>query len=75
MKPELPFTGFVKKNILAMKYFPEAPSKRAATDNLTRAINRCTPLSEALSEAHYLPNSKEFTPRQVSLIYEYLGEP
>jgi len=59
------------------KYFPDSPTKKAATDNLTRAINRCTPLLMAMahSKGGYNVNEKEYTPYQVRLIYEYLGEP
>ena len=60
-----------------VRYFPDSPSKKAATDNLTRAINRCTPL---LDELKWLPGGynvreKTYTPQQTHLIYKYLGEP
>lgn len=69
--------GFVRKYDLAFKYFPNAPIKKAATDNLTRAINRCTPLLMALTRAEggYNVNEKSYSPKQVELIYQYLGEP
>lgn len=67
--------GFVRKNELALRYFPEAPTKKAATDNLTRAINRCTPLLMQLTHDGYSSTEKTYSPRQVALIYEYLGEP
>ena len=67
--------GFVRKYDLAFKYFPHAPTKKAATDNLTRAINRCTPLLMQLTQDGYSTTEKTYTPRQVALIYEYLGEP
>lgn len=67
--------GFVRKYDLAFKYFPNAPTKKAATDNLTRAINRCTPLLMKLAKDGYSVTEKTYTPRQVALIYEYLGEP
>ncbi len=68
---------FIRKHELAFKYFPNAPSKHTATDNLTRAINRCKPLLMAManSPGGYNVNSKTYTPIQVRLIYEYLGEP
>ena len=76
-QPDKPSDGFVKKYVLAFKYFPDSPTKKAATDNLTRAINRCTPLLMAMahSKGGYNVNDKEYTPSQVRLIYEYLGEP
>lgn len=67
----------IKKYELALLYFPKSPTKKAATDNLTRAINRCTQLSTALAKAPggYSVTEKEYTPRQVELIKFYLGEP
>lgn len=67
--------GFVRKYDLAFKYFPYAPTKKAATDNLTRAINRCTPLLMQLAQNGYNTREKTYSPRQVALIFEYLGEP
>ena len=67
--------GLVRKNELAMKYFPQATSPKVARDNLTRWINRCEPLKAALSKTHYNPHDWYYTPKQVELIYEYLGEP
>ena len=67
--------GFVRKYDLAFKYFPNAPTKKAATDNLTRAINRCTPLLMKLAKDGYSVTEKTYSPRQVALIYEFLGEP
>lgn len=67
----------IRKYELALRYFPDAPTKKAATDNLTRSINRCTPLLEALKSlpGGYNVREKTYTPQQVRLIYEYLGEP
>ncbi|MEE1081159.1 MAG: DUF4248 domain-containing protein [Bacteroidales bacterium] len=69
--------NFIRKHELAFKYFPDAPTKKAATDNLTRAINRCKPLLEALtrSPGGYSTLDKQYSPHQVALIYQYLGEP
>ena len=67
--------GFVRKYDLAFRYFPNAPTKKAATDNLTRAINRCTPLLMTLAQDGYNTTEKSYSPRQVALIYQYLGEP
>lgn len=67
--------GFVRKYDLAFKYFPNAPTKKAATDNLTRAINRCTPLLMRLAQHGYSTTEKSYTPKQVELIYQFLGEP
>ena len=72
-----PPEGFVKKFELAFRYFPNSPTKKAATENLTRAINRCTPLLMAMAKSPggYNVNEKAYTPQQVNLIYQYLGEP
>ena len=69
--------GFVRKCELALQYFPDSPNKKAATDNLTRAINRCTPLLMALANlpGGYYVREKTYSPQQIRLIYEYLGEP
>lgn len=67
--------GFIRKNELAMKYYPASPTKKAATDNLTRAINRCKPLLMELAQGGYNVREKTYSPRQVALIYQYLGEP
>ena len=50
---------------------------KAATDNLTRAINRCTPLLDELKRlpGGYNVREKTYTPQQTHLIYKYLGEP
>ena len=69
--------NFIRKHELAFKYFPHSPTKKAATDNLTRVINRCKPLLEALtrSPGGYSTLDKQYSPHQVELIYHYLGEP
>lgn len=67
--------GLIRKNELAMKYFPHATTPKLARDNLTRWINRCKPLLMAMAQAHYNTHDWYYTPRQVELIYEYLGEP
>ena len=69
--------NFIRKYELALRYFPDSPSKKAATDNLTRAINRCTPLLDELKRLPGGYNVREttYTPQQTHLIYKYLGEP
>lgn len=62
------------KQELAMLYFPD-DNPKVARDKLTRWINRCKPLSQAMAETFYRTTSKSYTPRQVLLIIEYLGEP
>ena len=67
----------IRKNSIAFQYFPSAKSKKSATTNLARAINRCKQLREALANTKggYQVSAKYFTPQQVRLIYDYLGEP
>ena len=69
--------NFIRKYELALRYFPDSPSKKAATDNLTRAINRCTPLLDEFKRlpGGYNVREKTYTPQQTHLIYKYLGEP
>lgn len=65
----------ITKQELALRYFPNASSGKVANDKLRRWINRCTPLLMAMAKAGYRTTEKNFTPRQVELITEYLGEP
>ena len=69
--------GFIRKHELAFRYFPDSSSKKAATENLSRAINRCQPLLTALarSPGGYSTRDKQYSQLQVALIYRYLGEP
>ncbi|MCD7924366.1 MAG: DUF4248 domain-containing protein [Bacteroides sp.] len=64
----------MKKNELALLYFPESTPK-VATRHLMRWINGCQPLMEELKLAGYDPMQKLFTVRQVILIYHHLGNP
>jgi len=67
--------GLIRKSDLAMKYFPQATTPKLARDNLTRWINRCTPLLMEMAKTHYNTHDWYYTPKQVELIYEYLGSP
>lgn len=62
------------KSQLAQMYFPES-SDEAARRRLMRWIARCKPLVKALAEANYSPHNCMFSPRQVRLIVDYLGNP
>lgn len=68
-------SGLIRKTDLAMKYFPDATSPKIARDNLTRWINRCKALSMAMAQTGYRTSDWYYTPRQLALIYHYLGEP
>ena len=65
---------FYSKKELAVLYFPDS-EPRTATAHLMRWIANCKPLEAALRQAHCDPKAKYFSPRQVKLVVEYLGEP
>lgn len=48
---------------------------RAVTNKLMKNINETRGLLEALKKNGYNKYSKEFTPKQVEIIYEFLGDP
>ncbi len=61
---------------IALQYFPDLMDRPAtAIKRLYRMIERCTELKSKLLQTGYRPSAKILTPRQVALIYEYLGEP
>ncbi len=59
---------------LAKLYFPDALPK-SALRRLTRWIQRCKPLCEALEESGYETNHRFFNSIQVGHIVKFLGEP
>lgn len=63
------------KKELALLYFPTATNSHTAVNHLMAWIRRCTPLYESLMKIGYQKNAKYFSPREVKLIIEYLGEP
>lgn len=63
------------KSELALCYFPDTLSIHTATNHLMAWIRRCPELTERLMATGYHKMAKYFTPRQVALIVEYLGEP
>lgn len=65
--------AYTKKE-LALLYFPDS-SPRTAVNHLMAWIHRCPDLPPALVATGYDKMAKAFTPRQISLIVEYLGEP
>lgn len=62
------------KSELALLYFPGSNTD-SALKHLMRWVCRCPPLVAALADTGYRPRQKEFTSRQVELIYLHLGEP
>lgn len=65
---------FYTKKELALMYFPDS-TPRTAVGHLMTWICRCKPLVEDLEASGYEKSAKAFSPRQVKLIVEYLGEP
>ena len=63
------------KSELAMMYFPDTKDPHTAMNRLTSYIRRCKPLNEAIISCGSSKKSKFFTPKEVALISEYLGEP
>ena len=63
------------KSELALLYFPDAVTTSGALSNLNSWIRGNRELYAALQSCGMPPKSKFFTPREVSLIFSYLGEP
>jgi len=59
---------------LGGKYFPSA-SFKSQSRQLKRWILLNKPLVKALKDNGYQPRQRYLTPRQVELIYDFLGEP
>ena len=63
------------KSELALLYFPTAATTSGALSNLNSWIRGNHELREALRQCAMPPKSKFFTPKEVALIFHYLGEP
>ena len=63
------------KSELAMLYFPHAQTAEGALSNLRFWIRKCRDLDAALKACGMAPQAKSYTPKEVSLIVHYLGEP
>ena len=63
------------KSELAMLYFPNAMTAEGALSNLRFWIRKCRDLDEALKACGMARQAKSYTPKEVALIVEYLGEP
>ena len=68
------FSQVMTKAELALQYYPDA-APDVARARLMRAINRCKPLLAEMAETGYNTCSRDFTPKQVRLINEYLVGP
>ena len=62
------------KGELARLYLPDM-SEHSATNRLSQWIHGHRQLMEKLSETGYYKHQRLLTPRQVSLIVQFLGEP
>lgn len=63
------------KSELALLYFPDTPSAHTAVNHLMSWVRRNPALRGELERMGYRKSAKCFTPREVRLIVEYLGEP
>ena len=65
------------KKELAILYWdgPMPDDMRIVTNHLMRWINCNTKLLEELRRQNYMSRNREFTPKQVEIIYKFLGEP
>jgi len=62
------------KKELAFRYSPET-SYSAAISRLQRWINGDPELLQSLHAAGYIESQRVLTPRQVAIIYDFLGTP
>ena len=62
------------KSELALMYFPNS-TPHVALNRLNAWIRHCAPLADALATCSHSPHAKYFSPKSVSLIIDYLGEP
>lgn len=67
--------GMISKSELAQRYFPNASTPSIARTDLMRVIKRCSDLNSELLKNGYKKYGNYFTPKEVRLIEEYLGEP
>ena len=63
------------KSELALLFFPNATTPIGALSNLNSWIRGNKQLSDELRSCGMPPKSKFFTPKEVALIFQYLGEP
>ena len=62
------------KREIATLYFPDITPK-SASEKLTSWINNCKPLARKLSKTGYKSSTHTLSDRQISIIFDYLGEP
>lgn len=64
-----------RKSELALLYFPDSQTKEGALSNLKSWIRGNKELTAELSKCGMPPRQKAFTPKEVALIFKYLGDP
>lgn len=67
-------SSYTSKQDLAMAYFPDR-SKESAGKLLAREIHSNRPLMSALQPTGYFPQRKLLSPKQLQIIFSFLGEP
>lgn len=70
---EWPVRSYYKSD-LAAAYAPGL-TLHAALNRLAAWIHQNGPLEQALQQTGYQPRQRAFSPKQVGLIFEYLGKP
>ena len=64
----------MNKTTISRRYFPHA-TPQSALRMFNRYLHRAKGLLDELYRAYYRPDDRHLTPRQVQIIYAYLGEP
>ena len=70
----VPTTRGTDKRTLALRYFPHS-TPAAALRRMERWMNQAHGLQEALRATGYRRRNRTLTPRQLRIVYDYLGEP
>lgn len=70
---DVPLRAYSKQELAEM-YAPGL-TKKSAGKRLSQWIKLCRPLWEELIKTGYNPLQRILNPRQVELIFQYLGEP
>lgn len=60
---------------IALLYFPDALDKKSAGRKLSNWIKKDYMLKEKLALVGYVAKQRIFTPKQVQILYDFLGEP
>lgn len=60
---------------IAFLYFPDSSNKKSAARKLSNWIKRDFTLHNQLVAVGYFSRQKIFTPKQLQVLYEFLGEP